>query len=116
MGAIFTQSSIQAQIKENIKGPRLCAGNSPVTGEFPAHMASNAKMFPFDDVIMAIRIVWGDCNCKNKITFLCLVHISEGSATINRFHGRNPDDSSYQELDHCSAEVNWLTHCGLVTP
>ena len=24
----------------------------PVTGEFPALMASNAKMFPFDDVIM----------------------------------------------------------------
>ena len=31
----------------------LCAGNSPGTGEFPAHMASNAKkMFPFHDVIM----------------------------------------------------------------
>ena len=30
----------------------LCAGNSPVTGEFPAQMASNAEMFPFDDVVM----------------------------------------------------------------
>ena len=30
----------------------LCAGNSPVTGEFPAQKASNAKMFAFDDVIM----------------------------------------------------------------
>ena len=30
----------------------LCAGNSPRTGEFPAQMASNAEMFPFDDVIM----------------------------------------------------------------
>ena len=32
----------------------LCAGNSPVTGEFPAQRASNAenKMFSFDDVIM----------------------------------------------------------------
>ena len=30
----------------------ICAGNSPVTGEFPAQMASNAEMFPFDDVIM----------------------------------------------------------------
>ena len=28
------------------------SGNSPVTGEFPAQMASNAEMFPFDDVIM----------------------------------------------------------------
>ena len=30
----------------------LCAENSPVTGEFPVQMASNAEMFPFDDVIM----------------------------------------------------------------
>ena len=30
----------------------LCAGNSPVTGEFPAQKASNAEMFLFDDVIM----------------------------------------------------------------
>ena len=30
----------------------LCAGNSPVTGEFPAQKACNAEMFPFDDVIM----------------------------------------------------------------
>ena len=28
----------------------LCEGNSPVTGEFPAQTASNAQMFPFDDV------------------------------------------------------------------
>ena len=31
-----------------------CAGNSPGTGEFPAQMASNAEMFPFDDVIMCL--------------------------------------------------------------
>ena len=30
----------------------LCVGNSPGTGEFLAQMASNAEMFPFDDVIM----------------------------------------------------------------
>ena len=30
----------------------LCAGNSPVTGEFTAQMASYAEMFPFDDVII----------------------------------------------------------------
>ena len=34
----------------------LCAGNSPVTGEFPAQRASKRKMFPFDDVIMNTRI------------------------------------------------------------
>ena len=47
----------------------FCAGNS----EFPAQMASNAKMFLFDDVIMfdiVIQIfaillkawIWGDCD------------------------------------------------------
>ena len=30
----------------------LCEGNSPVTGEFPAQRASDAEIFPFDDVIM----------------------------------------------------------------
>ena len=28
------------------------AGNSPVTGEFPAQRPVTRKMFPFDDVIM----------------------------------------------------------------
>ena len=44
---LFTQLFIQAQIKESIKAPLhwpLC-GNSPVTGEFPAQMASNAENF-----------------------------------------------------------------------
>ena len=31
----------------------LCVRNSPVTGEFPAQMASDAEIFPFDGVIMA---------------------------------------------------------------
>ena len=33
----------------------LCGGNSPVTGEFPAQMASNAENVPFDDVIMLLK-------------------------------------------------------------
>ena len=54
---LFAQPFIQVQIKENIKARRhwpLC-GESPVVGEFPAQMASNAEnvsIFPFDDVIM----------------------------------------------------------------
>ena len=36
--------------KSELRVTGLCAGNSPVTGEFPAQMASNA--FRFDDVIM----------------------------------------------------------------
>ena len=40
--------------QENItlSGPGLSEGSWPVTGEFPAHRAINAKMFQFDDVIM----------------------------------------------------------------
>ena len=51
---IVYSTFILAQIKENIKArvTGLCAWNSPGTGEFPAQMASNAEMFPFDDVIM----------------------------------------------------------------
>ena len=33
----------------------LCAGDSPVTGEFPAQRTVTRKMFPFDVVIMVTR-------------------------------------------------------------
>ena len=35
-----------------LRATGLCEGNSPVTGELPAQRASNAEIFPFDDVIM----------------------------------------------------------------
>ena len=35
----------------------LCAGNSPVTCVFLAQMASDAEMFPCDDVIMQLWLV-----------------------------------------------------------
>ena len=35
----------------------FCNGNPPVTGEFPAQRASNAGLFPFDDVIMESEIL-----------------------------------------------------------
>ena len=54
---LFTAPFIQTQITETSKlcVTVLCGGNSPVTGEFPVWMASNAEMFPFDDVI---SILW----------------------------------------------------------
>ena len=47
---LFTRPFIQAQIKENLKlrVTGLCAGYSPVTGEFPAQMASNAENVSID--------------------------------------------------------------------
>ena len=51
---MFTQPVVRAQINETLKFrvTGLFEGNSPVTGEFPAQRASDAEMFPFDDVIM----------------------------------------------------------------
>ena len=42
---MFTQSFIQAQIKENnkLRVTGLCTGNSPETGEFPAQRSSYAE-------------------------------------------------------------------------
>ena len=38
----------------------LCEGNSPVIGEFPAQMASNAENSPFDYVTMRQTATWTD--------------------------------------------------------
>ena len=45
MGTMASQPFIQAQIKENIEAcvTGLSVWNSPVTGEVPAQMASNAE-------------------------------------------------------------------------
>ena len=53
----------------------LCEGNSPVTGEFPSQMASNAEMFQFDDVIMICRMrrflvllyAWTSTECDDSV-------------------------------------------------
>ena len=60
----------------------LCEGNSPVTGEFPAQMASNAKMRLFDDVtmtfqtdtyaeIVALCMITWNCVKTSFITIVC---------------------------------------------
>ena len=55
------------QIKENIKlrVTGLCEGNSPVTGEFPTQRASNAKMFPFDDVTLLFKRILKLFRCRD---------------------------------------------------
>ena len=55
---LFTQPFIRAQ--------GLCAGNSPVTGEFPAQMASNAENVSIwwrHD----IRTIWGPENSVSRM-------------------------------------------------
>ena len=47
----------------------LCAGNSPVTGEFSAQRASKRKMFQFDDVIMTYQI---SCKQHDTARYFCI--------------------------------------------
>ena len=42
--------------KSTLRVTGICEGNSPVSSEFPAQRATNAKMLPFDDVIMVYYI------------------------------------------------------------
>ena len=52
----------------------LCEGNSPVTGEFPAHKGPvTGKMFPFDEVIMW----WGILGTERRVyALLCCAVLS----------------------------------------
>ena len=49
----------------------LCAGNSAVTCKFPAQIASNAEMFPFDNVIMTNNNMPGQ---KGPSQFQWIIH------------------------------------------
>ena len=55
----------------------LCAVNSPVTGEFPAQMASNAENYPVDDIIcyhhgdlLAAQVSRKQCNAHYIMRYL----------------------------------------------
>ena len=49
----------------------LCAGNSPVTGSFPAQGSSNAQTFPFDDAIIESPESQGDYSQTSKLHRTC---------------------------------------------
>ena len=98
---LFTQLFILAQIKENIKVPR----HWPLSWEFTflARMASNAKMFSFDDVTILYT---------RKTTSLC--------ASTNRYnahgitHADFTDSSNSQwqvENNHTFSQVSCLNRC-----
>ena len=69
MGTMASQipssTIVQVQMKKKTSKLRvfgLCAGNSQVSGEFSAQMASDAEMFPIDDVIMSSYIANHVCS------------------------------------------------------
>ena len=57
----------------------LCAGNSPMTGEFPAQKTVTRKMFPFDDVIVILYRQQLDVNGVATVHMMTL-----GRFLINR--------------------------------
>ena len=46
----------------------LCAGDLPMTGEFPHKWPVTRKMFPFDDVIMMCHYLGGFCSTYEHFT------------------------------------------------
>ena len=53
MGSIvYSNVYSSADQRKHQSSASLAFVELPLTGEFPAQRASNAKMFPFDDVIM----------------------------------------------------------------
>ena len=57
---MFTQRFIHMQIQKisKLRVTGLCAGNSPLTGEFPHKRPVTRKMFSFDGVIMHLTYIW----------------------------------------------------------
>ena len=54
----------------------LCAGNSPVTGEWPHKRPVTRKMFPFDEIIMG----WYECNASRRNNCgVGISHLLQGS-------------------------------------
>ena len=66
----FTQPFIQGQKTSKFRVTGLCAGNSPVTGEFPAYKGPETlKMFSFDDVVMSTDSCQINCDLVTKMTW-----------------------------------------------
>ena len=81
----------------------LCVGNSPVTGEFPAQMASNVENFLFDDFNM---VYW-----SIKVRFLTEYLISNFNIIISclfvKFHIFHADWMKHYH----DVLINFLVQC-----
>ena len=76
----------------------LCAGNSPVTGEFPDKWPVTQKMFPFDDVIMYWDVYIHD-HTFWTMDFGFLKLDSFGSAIAHPPRGVSVPGASFRILD-----------------
>ena len=60
---VYTRRRSKKTSKLRVTG--LCAGNSPVTGEFPHKWPVARKMFPFDDAIMIhVNLEGSECHAE----------------------------------------------------
>ena len=122
---ISTQPFIQTQIKQQkstLRVTGLCAGNSPVTGEFPAQMASNAENVPIDDVIMILlflttqrTVLYRSCRTTADVQ---LATEAPGLTLIpawisNYIHHNMWDEITYSfpNFNGCTVEVwDWISN------
>ena len=105
---LFTQPFVQAQIKLNIKAQRHWPLWGELTGDrwIPRTKGSNAKMFPFDDVVM-----------RSYNTAFCVIlkqhHKSWQSMSLTELANVTASNSYFpsrpQKLTATSPNVNWLT-------
>ena len=67
----------RSKLTSKLRVNGLCAGNSPVTGEFSYKWPVKREMFPFDDVIINSE-VWTICLCVGlgHETMVCAVCLS----------------------------------------
>ena len=98
----------------------LCAGNSPLTGEFPAQMDSNAKMFPLDDVIMMTRyflqhrpFVWMTSYSSKKIARVTITVASQWArwrlkSPAPRLFSQVFVQTQITEKNHSSASLDFV--------
>ena len=86
----------------------LCVGNSPVTGEFPAQMASMRKQFPFDDVIV-LHFVSFCCDFTVR-TSTHIIRITPQANVICPVIGKQPwwlrADKWYESIKNCKYNPN----------
>ena len=78
----------------------LCEGNSPVTCEFPAQRASNAKMFPLDDVITHYTFHFLCLLTRYLAVSSSLSHVTSASISYKIWHVINSGLSFAGRSDH----------------
>ena len=112
--------SFRCRLKETSKLhiTGLCAVNSPVTGELPTQRASNAEMFPFDDVIMNKEYSCYYPGVSTSICFTCpplkMTFFWPGCKNIRRKLYQNQLGQLKILLGLCLQAIGYVKPCNLL--